>query len=239
MADYGQIAETAADYAAGAVYSALMIYIQDNFVDLADSYHTLYDTQRQFYYNNFQINGEAVLNTDVFGTAVGQHGSFYVPNYDGSLPTSSLSQFYPQFFAVSNNISKDIFYKSRMYETNVIQVPFSSYQFYTNFNIEQSEIQDDWYSYFFRYEEHKRDIYNERRWVEQIDSLSYGVKEAAQVERGLAVAFTLFDDANAGIVSALNTTANGYFGYLATSKQMKELMETPKADHIFSSSFGG
>ena len=53
-----------------------------------------------------------------------------------------------------------------------------------------------------------------------MDSLSYGVKEAAQVERGLATSFVGFDKASGEVNGSLNTFANGLSTYTAYNKAM-------------------
>ena len=236
MADYGQIAANIADAAAGVAYAILMAYIADNYIDLANDYYDLYKQQRQFYYDNFQIQGELPLNNELYGVP------FYLPLYsdsgtfvqNGVTTNSSLFYLNPELAQLKANFTETFQNKLRMFNSADLNpvVPTA---------LDLAEISDDWVSYFFRYEEHRRDVYNARRWAQQMDSLGFGVKEGAQVERGLATSFMVFDEANGQLTSSIDSLADGYFGYAAYRKEAKELLETPKAqpDRIFSSGFDG
>lgn len=233
MADYGQIAANIADAAAGIAYAVVMTYVANNYVELANDYFHLYQQQRQFYYNNFQISGEAPLNTELFGVP------FYVPLYDGTMTyvsngivtNSSLFYYNAEFNFLKTNFGETVRNHLRMFNSQDLTPAFPT-------AVDLAEIDDDWRSYFFRYEEHRRDTYNSRRFAQQMDSLSYGVKEGAMVERGLATSFAEFDNANGNLTSSINSLANGYFGYTAYRKEAKELLETPKAQQrLFSSDY--
>lgn len=237
MADYGQIAANIADAAAGLAYAAVMTYVANNYVDLANDYFDLYQHQRQFYYSNFQLNGEAPINFELFGVP------FYVPLYNGALvyvsngviTNSSLFYYNAEETFLVTNFTETFQNHLKMFNSADLtpKVPR---------DLDFAEIGDDWRSYFFRYEEHRRDVYNARRYEQQMDSLSYGVKEGAMVQRGLATSFERFDSANGELTGSINSLANGYFGYTAYRKEAKELMEIPKAERqqersIFSSGF--
>lgn len=234
MADTFEAAVIAADTAAGVAYAILMAYVSDSYISLANDYYDLYKGQRDFYYNNFQAAGESPFNAQVYATP------FYVPLYDpsgvytnnGTTLNSSLFYYTAEVTTLANNFTETFRNHLRMFNSDDLSpnVPTS---------IDLSEIGDDWLSYMFRYEEHRRDVYNARRYEQQMDSLSYGVKEGAMVERGLATSFLTFDEAQGQLVSSVNTLADGYFGYSAYRKEVKELLEVPKAttDRIMGSNF--
>lgn len=191
--------------AAGVAY-ALAFNVSMNQIGLARDYYDLYKTQRNFYYNTFQNTGEAPLTAEVFGVA------FYTPDYAGSTPASSL-YWYPQFL---NTLQAYIpFIISR--HNDMFTAPHTTLP---SLAVDLAEVNDDWRSYMFRYEEHKRDFLNETRWAQQMDALSYGVKEAANVERGLATSFEGFDKAAGEISGSLNTLGNGLATYTSYNKAL-------------------
>lgn len=234
MSDTFEAAVIAADTAAGAAYAALMTVIGFQYVDLANNYYDLYKEQRNFYYNNFQAAGELPFNTELYAVP------FYVPLYDpsgtylnnGTTLNSSLFYYTNEVNIVANNFTETFQNHLRMFNSGDVNPAVPTF-------IDLSEIGDDWLSYMFRFEEHRRDVTNSRRFAQNMDSLSYGVKEGAMVERGLATSFLVFDEAQGQLVSSINTLADGYFGYSAYRKEVKEILETPKAipDRIMGSNF--
>lgn len=234
MSDAFEALIEAADTAAGIAYAALIVYISSSYVGLANNYYKLYKEQRDFYYNNFQAAGEGPLNAELYAVP------FYVPLYDpsgtyvnnGTTLNSSLFYYTNEVNIVANNFTETFQNHLRMFNSADINPAVPTF-------IDLSEIGDDWLSYMFRFEEHRRDVTNVRRFAQQMDSLSYGVKEGAMVERGLATSFLVFDEAQGQLVSSVNTLADGYFGYSAYKKEVKELLEIPKAvpDRIMSSNF--
>lgn len=224
----------AADTAAGIAYAILMTTIASQYVDLADDYYDLYKQQRLYYYTFFQQQGELPLNNALFAVP------FYVPLYtsggtytiEGALVHSSLFYYNPEFALLQSNFQENFQNHLRMFNSADLNPIVPT-------NLDLAEINDDWLSYMFRYEEHRRDVYNARRYAQQMDSASYGVKEGAQVERGLATSFLQFDEAQGNLVSSVNALSDGYFGATAYRNQVREMLETPKAvpDRIMASNF--
>ena len=205
MADYGMIASDIIDAAVGLAIVALSDWVERSYINLANGYYQLYSQQGDFYYNNFQANGELPLNTELFAVP------FYVPLYSGANPSSSLAYFNPQLQFQTSNWQPTFQNHLNMFNSQDAnpRVPSA---------VGLAEISDDWGSYYFRYEEHRRDVYNLRRYAQQMDSLSYGVKEAAMVERGLASSFAVFDEANGQLVSSINTMGNGIMGFMGANR---------------------
>jgi len=226
MADYFQGAELAAETAIGFLVANAINDTQGDYNDLATNYFNLYQTQRQFYFNNFQLNGEAPFATEQFGIV------FYNPDYvgvfnTGYFPPGAWYLFNPE---LTNRLlllgSTTVNGYWRGYASrytpygNVIHQEISG-----TFDMEVASILDDWNSYMNRYEEHKRDVFNERRWANRMGSLSYGVKEAYTVERGLGTAFADFDQAQGQLISADSTILNGlatFAGYRHMQKGIRE-----------------
>lgn len=234
MGDATTAAIIAADTAAGAAFAVLISLVANDYIDLANDYYHLYRDQRNFYYNNFQVSGEAPLTNELYGVP------FYVPLYDatgtwisnGVITYSSLHYYRPQAFFQANTVyGTTLTNHLLMYNSNLlIQVPAL---------FELSEISDDWATYFYRYEEHRRDVYNARRYAQQMDTLSFGVKEGAQIERGLATSFSQFDEAQGHLVNAMNASVDDVSTHLGYVRQIREQLEIPKAkpDGIMRSNF--
>jgi hypothetical protein len=239
MADYAQAAEFAAETFVGFLVANAINNVQNDYNDLAVNYFNLYQYQRTFYFNNFQFSGELPFANEQFGI------TFYDPEYIqvnniGYFPPSSMWLFLPQFAnrlsAIGSEVSAGYW---RRYGSRY--VPFGMTQFQEvsgTFSMTIAEIKDDWWSYQFRYEEHKRDVLNERRWASQMGSLSYGVKEAYEVERGMGTSFQVMDEAHAQLISADSTMLNGlatFAGYRRMQKSLQEDLGT--VPHYQSPSF--
>jgi hypothetical protein len=230
MADYFQGAELAAETAIGFLVANEINNVQSKYNDLATDYFNLYQTQRQFYYNNFQLNGEAPFATEQFGI------TFYAPDYTGTFhtgyfPPGAWFLFNPEVTnrvaALGTNTANGYWadYANRYTPTSIAP----AFEVSSTFATELASILDDWNSYMNRYEEHKRDVFNERRWANRMGSLSYGVKEAYTVERGLGTAFGDFDEAQGHLISADATLLNGlstFAGYRSMQKALREDLGT-------------
>lgn len=224
----------AADTAAGVIAATVLLVVAQQYVDLADDYHQLYRSQRDFYYNNFQVQGEAPLNAEVYNVP------FYVPLYDstgawlnnGVTVHSSLYYYRPQAFMQANTVfTNTLPHHLLMFNSNLfLQVPAL---------FELSEISDDWATYFYRYEEHRRDVYNAQRYARQMDSLSFGIKEGTQIERGLATSFAQFDESQGKLVSSMDNIVDDVSAHIGYVRTIREQLEIPKAkpDGIMRSNF--
>jgi len=230
MADYGQIAEFAAETVVGFLVANAVNNVQNDYNNLATNYFNLYQTQRNFYFNNFQLNGEAPFATEQYGI------TFYTPDYIGVFHSGYFppGTWYFFNFEINNRLNligspiADGYwpgYASRYTpNSDAIQLEISG-----TFNMEVAAILDDWNSYMNRYEEHKRDVFNERRWANQMGSLSYGVKEAYTVERGMGTAFSDYDKAQGQLISADSTVLNGlatFAGYRQMQKALRDDLGT-------------
>ncbi len=230
MADYFQGAELAAETIIGFLVANAVNNVQSDYNTLAQNYFNLYQTQRNFYFNNFQLSGEAPFATEQFGIA------FYSPDYvgvyhNGYLPPGVWLFFRPQLTnrlaslgsTITNGYWQQFAERYTPSTASVIQ------EISGTFAMEVANTLDDWDSYQNRYEEHKRDVLNERRWSSQMGSLSYGVKEAYTVERGLATGFEVYDEAQGQLISADNTVLNGlatFAGYKQMQKALNEDLGT-------------
>jgi hypothetical protein len=228
MADYFQGVEFAAETVVGFLVANAINDVQNKYNTLATNYFNDYQSQREFYFNVFQQSGELPFNTEQFGI------SFYSPQYTaifntGVFPPSMAWFFNPQIAnrltAIGDAVStQGTWYRfaSRYAPLNASNIQEISGSFW----MDVSDIYDDWFSYMFRYEEHKRDVFNERRWADQMGSLSYGVKEAYAVEREMGTSFEVYDKAQGQLISSEDTLLNG----LATFAGYRQMQKDVKAD---------
>jgi hypothetical protein len=236
MTDAAQAAEFLAEAGGYIAVQIAINNVNNQYQTLASNYFNDYQAQRNFYFSTFQASGEAPFATEQFGVP------FYAPDYVGhnSAFYGGPTGYFPPgawfFFntVLTNRIgaigSSSAFgywqrYASRYTANgNSINLENSS-----TFAMESASIVDDWNSYMNRYEEHKRDVWNEKRWADQMGSLSYGVKEAYTVERGLGTAFWQFDEAQGQMISADATLGNGlatFAGYRQMQKSLREDLGT-------------
>jgi len=230
MADYFQGAEFAAETAIGFLVANAINDVQNDYNTLATNYFTDYQTQREFYFSNFQLSGEAPFATEQFGVI------FYDPDYigvfnTGYFPPGAWYLFRPE---LANRLGAlgDTFvdgywqtFASR-YTPGGVTI---NQEISGTFAVDVGSIRDDWDSYMNRYEEHKRDVWNEKRWADQMGSLSYGVKEAYSVERGLGTSFGVFDEAQGKLISADSSLVNGlatFAGYRQMQKALRDDLGT-------------
>lgn len=225
MADYGEVAEAVAEAGLEVALLAAIASVQSDYNDLANNYFTLYQTQRNFYFNTFQQQGELPFANEQFGI------SFYTPDYVGA---NNVGYFPPGvWYLFSTELTNRTLslgsttlngywqeYAHRYAPFGLATLDASSYA------MDLASILDDWNSYQNRYEEHKRDVFNERRWANQMGSLSYGVKQAYAVERGLATSFEVFDKAQGQLISEDSTLANG----LATFAGYRQMHDALRKD---------
>ena len=190
------------------------IAIAENYINLANNYYADYSVMRNFYYNTFQQQGELPFTNETFGLA------FYAPDYIGVnnvgyLPPGAWYLFNPELVSRTANITATQGRYGSRYSAP-LEVAGSA-------PMDVASITDDWNSYMNRYEEHKRDVFNARWWASRMDALSYGNKEAAMTERGLATSFAVFDNASGELESNINSIGNGLASYRNYVNTVKDL----------------
>ena len=80
----------------------------------------------------------------------------------------------------------------------------------------------DYENYLYRYEEHRKDVYDERTWEWQNQSLNFGVKQASIVESGLATSFKFIDVSMNNAADFFGTQANGLLRQKSFRKEFDE-----------------
>lgn len=217
MADYGEIAEAAAEIALEAALVIAINNVQNDYFDLATKYYNDYSAQRQFYFDNFQLQGEAPFATEQFGI------SFYIPDYVGLFNTGYFPPGTWYLFGPQITLRKNVFGNTSAGTWKRFADRYAATQDTSSYIMDLASTFDDWSSYQNRYEEHRRDVFNERKWANEVGALSFGVKEAYIVERGLATSFADFDKAQGELVSEESTVANGLATFAGYRKMQKAL----------------
>ena len=199
--DASEEADWLADIAVG-VAAAASIYASYAYLSIGRDYYDLYREQRDFYYNNFQVNAESPFAAEVFVEPL------YVKDMPGAYST-----LFNDMLAYLDPYENWYERKMRMYHMpNFLDTTTHSPQ-----ALDRAAHQDDWGNYLSAREKHLEDVYNNRRLSRQLDSLNVGVKQGTAVERGLASSFAVLDDAYGTAGDFFATQANslgrmsGYF----------------------------
>jgi hypothetical protein len=188
---------------AGIVAALLSAGVAFEYQQLAEDYYDIYDRQRQFYYANFQnnSNGELGLLAQTFSIPL------YTPQYT---PQATVVEAFASSGAFSGKWWQD---RANMYHDAPFTTSLNAYG-NTSVNgepesLDLGAIVSDFDTYFYRYEEHRQDVYNERRWEWQNQALNFGVKQASVVESGLATSFKFLDEASENMGDWFATQSNG------------------------------
>jgi len=214
------------DLVVSLLIAGLQLTLDAQYSDLSKKYQNVYKTQRDIYNSNFQINGEAVLLNQVFTNPLagnGQPGTMvYTPQYLGQV--QNIENFNEQ--AGGGAFSDDVLFPpaspfpngwwgthARMYN----DLPYDYSNDPRGFNtlvgepvaLDKAATVADFDNYFYRYEEHRKDVYDERTWEWQNQSLNFGVKQASVVESGLATSFKFIDEAEQNMSDWSATQLNG------------------------------
>jgi hypothetical protein len=229
MTDWAQAVSVASQIAASIIVVDALNRVQNKYNQLALKYYSHYETQRQFYFNTFQAQGEAPFVFEQFGI------TFYSPDYVGMdrvdyLPPGAWYLFNPELTnrvnAMGNSTTDGYWPRfTGRYTPSRAAVLLDA----TSYAMDLASVIDDWNSYINRYEEHKRDVLNERRWGNMVGALEYGTKHGESVEWGLATSFAVFDKAQGEYSSSLSTIANGlatHAGYRRMQSALKDELGT-------------
>lgn len=180
---------------------------------LAQKYYDLYDHQRTFYYNNFQNNvmGELGLIQQTQALPI------YTPQYDPQAANFASFQIEGMFSGIDTPTYQWWNLHANMYHDDIFLTNYGAYGTPTNIgpgvNLDNASITADFDTYLYRYEEHRTDVYVERRWEWQNQSLNFGVKQANVVQSGLATSFGFIDTATGTMSDFFATQANGLSRY--------------------------
>jgi len=238
VTDWGEVAKDAANALEALGIAIALQRVQNKYHVIATNYYYHYQRQRQFYYDTFQIGGEGPFVLEQFGIV------FYTPDYVGMdsigyFPPGAWFLFNPQLSnrkAMMGDQNTEGYWKrfAERYNPTMAAVTLDT----SSYALDVASVFDDWNSYMNRYEEHKRDVLNERRWANMVGALGFGIKTGEQIERGMATAFDVFDKSQGQLVSSLNTIGNGLatsFGYRRMQNALKDELGTNPdyMDHFF------
>lgn len=172
-------------------------------------YYTLYKEQRDFYFDEFGALAESPFAAEVFNEPV------YVENMAGVY--ADMSNDFLAFFEPYEG----------WYERKMVMYHMPSFlnlSTHSPQTVDRAAHQDDWGNYIASRERHLRDVYSNRRFSRQLDSLNVGVKQGTAVERGLASSFAVLDEAYGTAGDFFATQANGLgrmFGYFDARERIK------------------
>lgn len=186
-------ADYIADIAVG-VSTVASIYASAAFLDIGQDYYDLYKEQRDFYYSSYQLGAESPFAAEVFGEPV------YVENMAGAY--ADMSNDFLAFFEPYEG----------WYERKMVMYHMPSFvnlSTHSSQAIDRVAHQDDWGNYIASRERHLQDVYSNRRFSRQLDSLNVGIKQGTAVERGLASSFAVLDEAYGTAGGFFATQANG------------------------------
>ena len=227
VTDPWYLAKEFLDVAAAVVNTAIETYVAEQYIDLSKKYRRLYQHSWDFYNNNFQIFGEATLVDQVFNHPLAGNGQanalFYVPQYAQQWNNvnvfraqGAFSRFWWQNHANMYADAPLNFGCDPRGNPIAVGEP------------EQLDIYatvDDSDSYLYRYEEHLKDVYDERTWEWQNEALNYGVKQANIVQTGYATSFEYMDHASTNLSDWFGQQADGFMAhhnYLVAQKEAAE-----------------
>src|SRR5579872_2263611 len=210
--------------------------ISDDYLSLAKNYYKIYQTQRNFYYNNFQDGGSDTAYTErgllnqVFNNPLqgnGQTGISYVPQYtqqaNNAADFSNRRLSNPEWWVNHANMYNDtnFIYGLDAYGANIAIGSPS--------DVDNAAKLDDFDTYLYRYEEHRKDVYDERTWEWQNQVLNFAVKQASVVESGLATSFKFLNSATNTMADFFATQANGVSKYAAFRKSYTDVSQQLRA----------
>ncbi len=204
------------DVAATIAVTTLSLYMQNQYNSLAKKYYNMYDGERQWYYDNFQDGGSDsaytergllnyVMTTPLAGN--GQFGIGYVPQY--------AAQRNKVISLASNRVGIDKWWGNHasMYSSPQFTLGYTPTGSLGSvgepLSLEYEAIVADNTSYMYRYEEHRRDVYDERTWEWQNQALNFGLKQGNITQTGLATSFKFLDETSMGLSDWMATQANG------------------------------
>lgn len=198
---------------------AFETFVQVEYLQLASDYYDLYAEQRDFYYNNFQGSGfETQFLNQVFDNPLlpqGQSGTLYQPQYiqqnaiiSNYADPNSAPDFFKEWWLNHTNMYGDI----ELNTTNGQPIGWEPDELDLQATIA------DFSTYLERYEEHRKDVYDERTWEWQNQALNFGVKQASVVQSGLATSFGFLDETSGGLADWFATQSKGLATYSAYRK---------------------
>jgi hypothetical protein len=214
IADAWYVHKALEDEIAWAINAAIGVYIAEQYVKLSEHYRDLYTHSWNFYNDNFQVYGESTLVDQVFNNPLlgnGEPGTIYIPKYAAQWNVSNI-------FRAQGGFSRFWWQNhANMYADAPLNFGCDPRgNPITIGEPEQLDIYatvDDADSYFYRFEEHLKDVYDERTWGWQTEALNYGVKQANIIQGGYATSFAFTDHASTNLSDWFGQQADGFMQY--------------------------
>jgi hypothetical protein len=198
----------------------------NDYINLAKNYRDIYARHRNFYYSYFQDGGSDLAHTER-GLLFEVFTNPLLPNNQSG--TSYQSQYNPQaqdilqFFGTTIMGQGWWIQHANMASTMPFLLGLDSIGNYfivptvpgAPYDVDYAASIADYQTYMFRYEEHRKDVYDERTVEWQNQALNFGVKQASIVESGLGTSFKFIDAANNGLADFYAAQANGIIKNIA------------------------
>lgn len=178
--------------AAAAIFSTIASF---DMLDVARDYYDIYDAQRRFYHDTFQLGVETPLAAELFGQPI------YVLNYNTQIDTLYDPNTGP-FGGDSTDVAGWWNRHAAMYSTK----PDDSI---TELNPDLARLQSDWANYLFRYEEHYGDVLNDIRFNNRLMMHNTGLKQMTSVSASLSTSFAKYEEALNDTLDTFAALGNG------------------------------
>lgn len=184
MADIGYITYEAIRSVTALILAKAYLGLAERQLDIAKKYYGFYEKQRRFYFDTFQKPLEKLAIDKVNEAGIG-YFTQYVPDY--GTPASAISNrvldFSINLFGSVDGFLSSYGRKSRRYRVWKIPANFEY--------IERLKclVSTDTKTHFFRYEDHKENIFNERLWNRRLAIADLSLKRAGAIKGNLASSF--------------------------------------------------
>lgn len=199
VTDLTEILTQAAEVAAG-VGGVLAGF---KLLDLSKDYYRLYQRQREFYYNTFQVGVEAPLASEVYEDIAP------VLDYEGRVNTAYNAATGP--FGGKSTDAEGWWKR----HASAYGAPADT-RLASELPLDQQRVQSDWTNYLFRFEESYYDVRQDIRWRKRLAIHNLGIKQGTAVSSAMDSALKGYQSHISDLGSQLATYGNGiarYAGY--------------------------
>lgn len=212
VTDLTEIFTQAAEAAAG-IGSILQNY---ELLKISENYYKLYERQRQFYYDTFQVGVEAPLAAEIYTDPIP------VLNYTGQVGEAYNAVTGP-FGGASTDTLGWWTRHAQAYNTAI------SPQLQLELTTDIARIKSDWTNYLFRFEEVRFDQTTDIRWRKRLAVHNIGIKIGADVSSAMEGALTHYQEHIAESAGQLATYGNGIAKWVGYQRGLSDVSEAYNA----------
>jgi len=178
-------------------------------VEISRNYYNLYNAQRTFYYNVFQLGVEVPLLAEVYAMPV------YAIDYAGRIATA--------YSAINGPFGGKSTDTAGWWKRHANMYAFAPDPLITALPVDKAAIQSDWANYLFRFEELWADIRNDERWSRRLAIHNIGLKQTAEVSTALDSALGQYQDNIEDMSDQLATYGNGIAKYVGYKRGLADM----------------